>query len=74
MRPRPYPELIRAFGRIGVLSFGGPATLPAPDPATRNPAALALAALAALPLTGLYRGIGLTLAVLAGASVLRSLL
>ena len=61
------------FRRISETALG-PVSLPWPDPASIDPVALALVALAGLLMIGARRGMGQTLAILAGASVLWSLL
>jgi chromate transporter len=57
------------FAKVGEVR-AGPLTLMVPDPATLEPLAVALAALAFLLLFALHRGIATTLAVCAAASLL----
>ncbi len=57
------------FAKVGVVR-AGPLSLAVPDPATLEPLALGLAALAFALLFGLHRGIATTLAVCAAASLL----
>ncbi len=61
------------FGRVTAFN-AGPVSLPRPDPATLDPVALGLVALAAALMLWARRGIGSTLGLMAGAGLLVGLL